>query len=340
MGILAFGRAGPSIDIMPKKPTQTRNPENEPTVRAAHITAAGAEESARIGASAGKRNAIIAATGVVLVALISAVANWILKMPPSVDKNKFVGRVTEKATGKNIRGAKVSLEGSDVPPVTFTDSEGVFSFPLNDPSKEVRIRVEVVGYEGYDRRVIPAENPGIHEIRLEPLKTTSASSSPSVSRQPPDVGLRFVYPKSPALVLKNLSGSVARDIKWTVALWNIDIPGRINPLPIPVSTFDWIKPYDEGGPQNLFDGSLVAPLLKPGNRLIGSASVSCPECTRGRTYFIYIIWGSGGWVSEVKGEKSGRVIVPHKILKGTLLEYLEHIETQTPAKSKISIGER
>lgn len=51
----------------------------------------------------------------------------------------------------------------------------------------------------------------------------------------PDVTLRFIYPNEPALVLVNQSGVTARDIKWTVALWNLDMPERTDPLPISVS---------------------------------------------------------------------------------------------------------
>ena len=61
-----------------------------------------------------------------------------------------------------------------------------------------------------------------------------------LTKELPDVALRFVYPKSPALVLVNQSAVIARDIKWTVVLWNMDLPDRNDPLPIPVSTFDWI----------------------------------------------------------------------------------------------------
>ncbi len=85
----------------------------------------------------------------------------------------------------------------------------------------------------------------------------------------PDITLRFVYPKSPALVLANPSDSIARDIKYSVVLWNMDVPERDDPLPIPVATFDWLKPHTEGGPQDLFGSPPVASLLNGGNRLIG-----------------------------------------------------------------------
>ena len=137
-------------------------------------------------------------------------------------------------------------------------------------------------------------------LKEPPAKAPLTQQKPQPPLSPPkespaDVALGFVYPKSPALMIANLSDSLARDIKWTVVLWNMDLPDRNDPLPIPVSTFDWLKAREEGGPQDLFNGPLVAPLLKPGNRLFGSASADCPACARGRTYIVYIVWGQGGW---------------------------------------------
>ena len=153
---------------------------------------------------------------------------------------------------------------------------------------------------------------------------------------PPLVGLRFVYPKSPALILVNQTEAIARNIKWTIVLWNMDLPDRDNPLPIPVSSFDWLRPNGESGPLNLFDSPTVSPLLKPGNRLYGSASVSCPECSRGRTYLIYIVWGEGGWFAEAQNEQSGGVIVPNNFSKEVRTEYFKMVEG-VPAQLRMSI---
>ena len=173
----------------------------------------------------------------------------------------------------------------------------------------------------------------------EALKNSKPAQA-GATRQTPDVALRFVYPKSPALILVNQSSVVARDIKWMVALWNLDLPDRNDPLPIPVSTFDWIRPHDEGGPQNLFDGPLVAPLLKAGNRLLGSASVACPECARGRTYVVSIRWGEDGWFSEVESETSGKVLIPPNFLEPSRIEYFKGLEVMVPTQSRTPIGER
>jgi len=168
------------------------------------------------------------------------------------------------------------------------------------------------------------------------LKEVSKAQKPS---EPPDVALRFVRPKSPVLMIINQSAVIARDIKWTVQLWNIDLPDRNDPLPIPYQTFDWLRPKDEGGPQNLFGGPLVAPLLKPGNRLFGTAAVSCPECARGRTYIVHIVWGESGWYSEVEDEKSGRVFVPANGLEPGRTAYFKTLEATVPLQARIPIGE-
>jgi hypothetical protein len=78
---------------------------------------------------------------------------------------------------------------------------------------------------------------------------------------PPEVTLQFVYPQSPALQLINISNKVARDIKYMVTMWNLDLPERVEPLLIPVSTFDWIRPHEASGPQSLFFAPQVASLL-------------------------------------------------------------------------------
>ena len=182
-------------------------------------------------------------------------------------------------------------------------------------------------------------------LKEPPAKAPPTQQKPQPPLSPPkespaDVALRFVYPKSPALIIANLSHSLVRDIKWIVALWNMDLPDRNDPLPIPVSTFDWLKAREESGPQNLFNGPFVAPLLKPGNRLFGSASVDCPACARGRTYIVYIVWGQGGWFSEVENEKSGSVIIPGNFLKDSREKYFKALETSIPENSRLSIAER
>ncbi len=183
---------------MPTKPSQIQNPEDEPAVRAAYIT----------GSSA-RKAALITASGAILAALIAGLWLWMTKPTFSIEKKKFVGRVSDKGTGKSIRSAKISLESEGVPSIIFTDSEGIFSFLLNDSNKEIRVRVEATNYEDYDRRITPSENPGTLEIRLEPVKNVLLSSSPSPTSSPqsPLMRVRSAVPKSQNRINQSMSNS-------------------------------------------------------------------------------------------------------------------------------------
>lgn len=171
----------------------------------------------------------------------------------------------------------------------------------------------------------------------------------AVPADEPDVTLRFIYPKSPALVLVNQSNAVAREIKWTVALWNIDNPKVYSnsttapdvhePLQIPISTFDFIRPHDTGGPQNLFGSSLVSPYVKPGDHLFGSASVICPTCSRGHTFIVYIVWGEGGWYWEKIDEKSGKLFIPRFLKTADVKSYFNELTASIPIAERIPIEE-
>jgi len=89
----------------------------------------------------------------------------------------FNGRIINKNTEEKVRGAKVSLEGESVPSVAYSDSEGVFSFPVNDPNKEIHLRIEADQYENFDLRVTPAKNQVIQDVRLTPKTDKTADLS-------------------------------------------------------------------------------------------------------------------------------------------------------------------
>jgi pimeloyl-ACP methyl ester carboxylesterase len=197
-----------------------------------------------------------------------------------------------------------------------------------------------------NRRVDPIDTNHLDIVKpASPSDTPYAAlvgafrDAPSRTREGPDVTLRLVYPGEPALLLINQSGAIARDIKWTVTLWNLDLPERTNPLPIPVSTFDWIRPRQTGGPQNLFGAPAVKSLLSSGNRLIGSASVVCPDCTRGRTFVIYIVWGQGGWFTEVVDRKDGEILIPNRFTKTLISQYAKELLSLIPESARIPISE-
>jgi hypothetical protein len=109
------------------------------------------------------------------------------------------------------------------------------------------------------------------------------------------------------------------------------------PLPFPTSTFDYIRPKSNSGPLNIFNSPFVAPHAKPGDRLIGSASVVCPDCERGHTFVVYITLGKGGWYHEIKDEKSGDIIIPTRLTRQSVIEYFNVLMARIPEHERTPI---
>jgi hypothetical protein len=181
----------------------------------------------------------------------------------------------------------------------------------------------------------PQVQPQLNEPPKAPTRRHHVPEN--VAPKSPEIGLRFIYPEEPSLVIDNLSELTAKDIKWAVVLWNMDLPDRNDPLPIPVSTFDWIKGHSSGGPQNLFSTPLIAPLLHEGNRLFGSATVDCPECGVGRTYAVYIVWKSGGWFSEIDKRPAAQLFIPSNFLRETREAYFKQLDAMVPPDRRAPI---
>lgn len=107
----------------------------------------------------------------ILAALIAATAAIVVGYWQHGQKSKetkvFRGRVLDEQTGKVIRQAKIILEAKGSPDIVYSDSEGFFSFLLEEVDTPVRIRVEANNYEKYDRFVTPTSISGIEEIRVQ-----------------------------------------------------------------------------------------------------------------------------------------------------------------------------
>jgi hypothetical protein len=110
---------------------------------------------------------------------------------PPIDQGiEYAGRVVDAETNKAIHNAKVSIEQDKrIPEIYQTDSEGVFHLKVLASPKEVRLRVEAIGYEVFDR-LIALNRSGIEDIRLtkssgrvlptnEPTRVTNLSPLPA-----------------------------------------------------------------------------------------------------------------------------------------------------------------
>jgi hypothetical protein len=121
--------------------------------------------------------AVIGALAVIIVAYLEFV--WKPSQETSIPKRiTYIGRVIDSNTEEHIRGAKVSLEFQDAPPIVYTDSEGIFRFSVDlvESSLAGRVKVEASGYEDYDRNItLLSNNPNIEDIRLAPTYTPAAA---------------------------------------------------------------------------------------------------------------------------------------------------------------------
>ena len=126
----------------------------------------------------------------------------------------------------------------------------------------------------------------------------------------PDIGMEFINPGDVAFRMVNLSNVTLRDPKYYFVLTDLDAPRTVNIngtmvsqiLPIPAFTDagDFLKPKAKFlGRAIVSTFPAVQSLVKPNDRICGTATVSCPDCLRDRHYFLYFVVGSGGWYYEV-----------------------------------------
>ncbi len=99
--------------------------------------------------------------------------------PPTIGQRHFTGRIIDASSGERVQGAKVSLEAEGVPPVLYTDSEGIFSLTLAGAKKNIRLVIESRGYKTYERRLDTEASSEIQDIRLTPVAISGPPSSAS-----------------------------------------------------------------------------------------------------------------------------------------------------------------
>ncbi len=124
----------------------------------------------------------------------------------------------------------------------------------------------------------------------------------------PNVIMRLVYPTRPALMLQNISGVTASQIKYSFALVNIDGPQIGQPAQIRIATADFIPGHEQVGPQNIFDPPQIVKTPNNWQKLFGWIQVLCPTCIKTHIYYVYIHFGFDGWYSEVSKERHEEIV--------------------------------
>ncbi len=93
---------------------------------------------------------------------------------------QYLGRVLDVNTQQPIAGAKITLDLQGVPPIVYTDSEGVYQFKVAlSVELNGRVRVDAPGYEVYSRNIsLNPDLPTIEDIRLTPAPASTTDVQP------------------------------------------------------------------------------------------------------------------------------------------------------------------
>jgi hypothetical protein len=134
---------------------------------------------------------------------------------------------------------------------------------------------------------------------LPPSEPTHSPSSATQIPAKPDLAIRIVNPATPGIILL-AANSVAHNVKADPVLWDIDRDDNsADSLFVNEAKYDWIRSDQHGGPT-----ALIHPdqnnLVKPGHRVLGYITVACPDCKNAQVYWVYFVYGQGGWYSRMK----------------------------------------
>lgn len=123
----------------------------------------------------------ISVVGPVIVAIIGCISalvigywQFVLKPnnPNPSTETEYIGRVLDVNTQLPISGAKITLDLEGVPPIVYSDSEGVYRFNVavnSDISGQVR--VDAQNYQTYTRFItLSSQIQAIEDIRLIPAQ--------------------------------------------------------------------------------------------------------------------------------------------------------------------------
>ena len=157
-----------------------------------------------------------------------------------------------------------------------------------------------------------------------------------ISKDRPDIALKLVYPAGVAVMMVNESDVVLREPKYVPAMWNLDREKWSEPLPIPVESGDWIRPREALLPMVFIGQDRILTLLKQGDRLVGVISVTCPDCIRTKSYWVYIKHGIEGWFSEIPQEQ---IVDLNALAKGipTIRKDTDRFFASIPEEKRIKV---
>jgi hypothetical protein len=117
-----------------------------------------------------------------VLALVGLVYRAFVYNPSQPSVRIYKGRVIDANTYRALRGAKVSVEGQELPQVYYTDSEGIFYLKMRETDQPFHIRIEANGYEVFDRNTM-LSGEGLEEVHLTPLSNSQSHATRNPQNQ-------------------------------------------------------------------------------------------------------------------------------------------------------------
>ena len=148
----------------------------------------------------------------------------------------------------------------------------------------------------------------------------------------PDIYMRIVNPQTISVAVFNDSGTVAKEVRYSVIIWDID-SGSTDPLPIYRGAKDWMRTGDYILPLPVFDSKAVP----QGHRLVGMANASCPTCRLSRSYWLCATSGQAGWYGEApQGQLPNMMFVSSNLIP--LRQHFDEVCNMLPVIKRLPIS--
>ena len=127
---------------------------------------------------------VLAIVAALIVAFFSG-HDWFEDIPSTKESQEieYIGHVIDAGALQPIANAKITLTLEGVPPVVYTDSEGIYRFKvLIQSNVSGQIRVDAEGYQVYIRNIIISPTlDRIDDIRLSQNEAINKGTAPSES---------------------------------------------------------------------------------------------------------------------------------------------------------------
>jgi len=144
----------------------------------------------------------------------------------------------------------------------------------------------------------------------------------------PNVELVFVHPESVAYKIVNNSEKIAEDVLVSFGIFSLDSDLQ-NPVPISSANYDYVNKHSEKGSFSFFSNFGIR-----NQRYFGIVYISCRDCEKLRTYWIYAKHGDATDAFYAERNRQDTFQINVSDLASNTQDYLKNL---FPERRRISI---